>query len=102
MFDLNPPVVMLNDTDKLESEHLNVNSLVVCGYNPFSGQNLSANIYVPLAWQALHPGGLCARFVQEITFCHRDSNTRAGQAYRQEADKRDGSALCRLAGGAAD
>ena len=94
MFNFNPPVVVLDDADKLEPEHLSVNSMVVGGHNPFSGQNLSANINMSLTRQALHPRGLYTRFVQEVTFCHRDGDIRAGQASRQGAAERDGSVLC--------
>jgi len=96
MFNFNPPVVVLNDTDKLEPEHLGVNSMVVGRYNPFSGQVLPANIDVSLPRQAPHPRGPYAQFVQKVTFCHRDGDSHAGQAYRQEAD-RDGSVLCQRA-----
>jgi hypothetical protein len=101
MFNFNPPVVVLNDTDKLKPEHLSVNSMVGGGYDPFSGQNLSANINMSLTWQALHPRGLYARFVQEVTLCHRDGDSRVVQAYRQGAAERDGSVLRRPAQGAA-
>jgi hypothetical protein len=38
MFYFNPSVVVLNHADKLETEHLSVDSKVVIGYNPFLSQ----------------------------------------------------------------
>jgi len=67
VLNLNPPVVVLNHSGKLEPEHLLVNVGIVLGHDSLFCQGVFANFDVALTGQALHPGGLCAGCVQKVT-----------------------------------